>query len=55
MNPIVGARYTKIGEDYDLCQEAFDGLSEAEAQRFMCIETPARASENWQEALRTDP
>ena len=55
MGPIVGARYTKIGEDYNLCQEAFDRLPEAEAQRFMCIETPARASEIWQEALRIDP
>ena len=45
MNPIVGTRYKKLGEDYDLCQDAFDNLSDAEAREFVRIETPAKAIE----------
>merc|ERR1711966_201520 len=45
MSPIIGTRYKKINEDYDLCQEAFNKLSEEEAQQFVHIDTPAQAAE----------
>merc|ERR1711966_129810 len=45
MSPIVGTRYKKINEDYHLCQEAFNKLSEEEAQQFVHIDTPAQAAE----------
>merc|ERR1712166_1587991 len=45
MNPIIGARYKKNNEDYDLCQEAFNKLSEEEAQQFVHIDTPLQAAE----------
>jgi len=45
MNPIIGTRYKKNNEDYDLCQEAFNKLSEEEAQQFVHIDTPLQAAE----------
>merc|ERR1711966_97151 len=45
MSPIIGTRYKKINEDYHLCQEAFNKLSEEEAQQFVHIDTPAQAAE----------
>merc|ERR1711966_622903 len=45
MSPIIGTRHKKINEDYDLCQEAFNKLSEEEAQQFVHIDTPAQAAE----------
>jgi len=44
MNPIVGPRYKKIGHDYDLCQEAFDALSDDEKADFVQIHTPEDAA-----------
>jgi len=45
MHPIVGNRYKKFGFDYDLCQEAFDNLSEEEKCAFRLIATPEDAAE----------
>ena len=42
MKPIIGSRYKKLNENYDLCQEAFDKLSEKEAQQFVQIDATAR-------------
>merc|ERR1712166_480940 len=44
MSPITGTRYKK-NKDYDLCQEAFNKLSEEEAQQFLHIDTPLQAAE----------
>jgi len=44
MHPIVGNRYKKFGADYDLCQEAFDMLSEEEKSAFRLIATPEDAA-----------
>lgn len=39
-NPIVGVRYHKVGEDYDLCDSAFAKLSEEEKAKYEIIERP---------------
>jgi len=44
MTPIVGNRFKKFGFDYDLCQEAFDQLSESEKHEFRLIATPEDAA-----------
>merc|ERR1711966_620014 len=43
MNPIVGLRYKKLGANYDLCEEAFEALSEDEKRAFVCIDVPQDA------------
>ena len=40
MNPIVGTRYHKIGEDHDLCDAEFGKLCEAEKMLYEKIEQP---------------
>eukprot|EP00939_MAST-03C_sp_MAST-3C-sp1_P005201 g5201.t1 len=50
MHPIVGSRYHKIGEDYDLCEEEFLKLSESEKSHFDKIEKPSRGS--WWHRIR---
>merc|ERR1719399_1766821 len=42
MHPIVGIRFKKTGEDYDLCEAEFAKLSAEEQQLFERIETPRR-------------
>jgi len=42
MYPIVGVRYTKIGENYDLCEAEFNKLSADEQALFEKIDTPQR-------------
>merc|ERR1719158_2416634 len=42
MYPIVGVRYTKIGENYDLCEAEFNKLSSEEQALFQKIDTPQR-------------
>merc|ERR1711966_576518 len=54
MSPIVGTRYKKINEDYHLCQEAFNKLSEEEAQQFVHIDTPAQAAEIKQQEAQAE-
>jgi len=39
MSPIVGTRYHKIGQDYDLCEEEFGKLSENDRRAFEVIFT----------------
>jgi len=41
MNPIVGKRYTKKGENYDLCEAEFNKLSPEEQAKFKCIDGSA--------------
>eukprot|EP00471_Norrisiella_sphaerica_P013366 CAMPEP_0184493538 /NCGR_PEP_ID=MMETSP0113_2-20130426/26235_1 /TAXON_ID=91329 /ORGANISM="Norrisiella sphaerica, Strain BC52" /LENGTH=1020 /DNA_ID=CAMNT_0026878831 /DNA_START=127 /DNA_END=3189 /DNA_ORIENTATION=+ len=36
-NPIKGIRWSKKGEDYDLCQEAYDSLSQTEKDKYTPI------------------
>jgi hypothetical protein len=43
-SPIVGCRYKKFMQDYDLCQEAFDALSDLEKEEFVLIDTPEDAA-----------
>jgi len=43
MNPIVGPRFKKIGENYDLCEEAFEALPEDEKYFFVRIDVPEEA------------
>merc|ERR1719386_591688 len=40
MNPIVGIRYKKRGENYDLCAAEYDKLSSSDKEAFERIETP---------------
>ena len=40
MCPIIGIRYHLLGEDYDLCQEEYDKLTEAEKADYEAIEPP---------------
>ena len=42
MCPIVGKRFQKRGEDYDLCEAEFSKLSADEQALYDCIEAPAR-------------
>jgi hypothetical protein len=43
VTPIVGLRYKKLGANYDLCEEAFEALSEDEKRAFVCIDVPQDA------------
>jgi hypothetical protein len=40
MCPLVGKRYKKLGEDYDLCEEEFNKLPEEAQASFVCIARP---------------
>ena len=40
MCPIIGIRYHLLGEDYDLCQEEYDKLTEAEKADYEAIDPP---------------
>ena len=40
MCPIIGIRYHLLGEDYDLCQEEYDKLTEAEKADYEAIAPP---------------
>jgi len=40
MSPIVGIRYKKKQDNYDLCQAEFDKLPEAEKAQYLAIERP---------------
>jgi len=42
MHPIVGVRFNKKGEDYDLCEAEFNKLSAEEQQLYERIETPRK-------------
>merc|ERR1719399_1456451 len=42
MYPIVGVRYTKIGDNYDLCEAEFNKLSAEEQALFQKIDIPQR-------------
>jgi len=50
MHPIIGPRYHKIGEDFDLCEEEFLKLSKSEKLRFEKIDEPTRGS--WWNKIR---
>ena len=56
MNPIVGIRYKKRGEDYDLCEAEYSKLADAEKQAFERIDSPqARKQHDGQkESLERD-
>eukprot|EP01051_Picozoa_sp_SAG22_P005801 SAG22_NODE_358_length_11759_cov_39.384563_1_plen_184_part_10 len=41
-NPIIGCRYTKAGQNYDLCSKCFGKLDkDAEKAKFTAVEAPA--------------
>lgn len=40
VSPIVGTRYKKYGQNYDLCEAAFQQLSEEERKEYVAIERP---------------
>merc|ERR1711959_229239 len=52
MNPIVGPRYKKLGQDFDLCHQAYEQLSEEEQKVFVLISTPADAAAVYQQEER---
>ena len=56
MRPIVGARYQKVGQDYDLCEAEFAKLTATEKGTFQCIAypgaTPVRMAEAMLEAAQ---
>jgi hypothetical protein len=40
MSPIIGTRYHKLGEDYDLCEAEFAKLTEADKSLYEKIDQP---------------
>ena len=47
MSPIVGTRYHKSGQDYDLCEAEFTKLSEADKSMYEKIQSPESESASW--------
>jgi len=44
MHPIVGPRFKKKGEDYDVCEDEFEKLSESQKKSYVRIERPGGPS-----------
>ena len=42
MNPIVGTRWHLVGANYDLCDDAYNHLSDADKSKYVAIQTPSR-------------
>ena len=47
MSPIVGTRYHKSGQDYDLCEAEFAKLSETDKPLYEKIQSPESESASW--------
>jgi hypothetical protein len=42
--PIVGVRYTLVGDDYDLCQAEYDKLDDKEKAKYEAVEPPVQTA-----------